>query len=353
MGIRGPVRLILVDPRGRFAADSLPQGTGDFGNVDVRSPVAGVWTGVAFGVTGFENGTEGVVPWRVATQGFAPFGTVTPPAFLLQPGQSQTVKVTAVLPADSGDSSGAVVFSSNLGGIDRDVGAENQSIPVTLRAMVDLAHGGNFGGVLTGGNGRGPGVGQVSYFAFAVGKGHRSITATCSLTNDPNEAVGDYLIAPDGQALGFGENILDGIESRSLSAYVLDPVPGTWTLAIDFSGPVIGDEIAQPFHGTIALDATKATAIGLPDSQKILLKRGVAVKVKVKVTNNGLAPDDYFLDPRLTKTRTFRPRLVHRSDVLAAARRSAGLVRSHAGHGGAGDREGNGTGRVRLGSGPR
>ncbi len=301
----GPVRLILVDPRGRFAADSLPQGTADFGNVDVRAPVPGVWTGVAFGITGFENGSEGVVPWRVATQGFAPFGTVTPAGFLLQPGQSQTVKVTAALPADAGDSSGAVVFSSNFGGTDRYVGAESQSIPVTLRAMVDLAKGGTFGGVLTGGNGRGPGIGQVSYFAFAVGKGHRSITADVSLTNDHNEAVGDYLIAPDGQALGFGENILDGIDSRSLSAYVLDPTPGTWTLAIDFSGPVIGDEVAQPFDGTIALDATKATAIGLPDSPKILLKRGVPVTVKVRVTNNGVAPDQYFLDPRLTKLRTF------------------------------------------------
>jgi hypothetical protein len=301
-----PVRLILIDPRGRFAADSVPQGAGNFGNVDVRAPVPGTWTGMVSSVTAFQGGTNGKVRWQVSTQRFANFGTVTPGAFLLAPGQSQTLQVTARLPAEAGDSAGSIVLHSDHGGTDGFMGQESESIPVTLRSMVDLASGGAFGGTLTGGNGRPPGLGQVSYFEFGVGRGHRSITANVSLTRDMAEMVGAYLVSPDGQALGSGQNSEEEANSRSLTAYVLDPAPGNWTLVIDFSGPVPGDTTAQRFMGNIALDRALATATasGLPDSPKRLLKRGVPVTAQVKITNLGAAPEDYFLDPRLVRTTT-------------------------------------------------
>jgi hypothetical protein len=302
-----PVRLILIDPRGRFAADSVPQGTGNFGSVDVRAPVGGTWTGMVSSVVGSDSGTTGKVRWQVASQRFASFGTLSPRAFILAPGQSQILHVTASLPIEAGDTAGSVVLHSNQGGTDGFVGGESNSIPVTLRALVDLAHGGAFSGVLTGGNGRPPGIGQVSYFEFHVGRGHRSIAANVSLTRDRAEMVGAYLVSPDGQALGFGQNAPEELEdanSRSLTAYVLDPVPGNWTLVVDFTGPVPGDTTAQRFMGNIELDTTKATATGLPDNPKTLLKRGVPVAVQVKVTNTGAAPEDYFVDPRLAKTTT-------------------------------------------------
>jgi Subtilase family len=299
-----PVRLILIDPRGRFAADSVPQGTGNFGNVDVRAPVPGTWTGMVSSVTAFEGGTNGKVRWQVFTQRFAHFGTVRPAAFLLAPGQSRILRVTAQLPAEAGDSAGSIVLRSDQGGTDGFLGRESESIPVTLRSKVDLAGGGAFGGTLTGGNGRPPGVGQVSYFEFHVGRGHRSITANISLTRDMAEMVGAYLVSPDGQALGAGQNSEEETNSRSLTAYVLDPEPGNWMLVIDFSGPVPGDTTAQRFMGNIELDRTLATATGLPDSPKRLLKRGVPVTAQVKITNTGAAPEDYFLDPRLVKRTT-------------------------------------------------
>src|SRR5262249_31222844 len=80
--------------------------------------------------------------------------------------------------------------------------------------------------------------------------------------------------------------------------------PGNWTLVVDFTGPVPGDTTAQRFMGNIELDTTKATAVGLPDNPKRLLKPGVPVTVQVKVTNTGAAPEDYFVDPRLAKTTT-------------------------------------------------
>lgn len=300
-GELGSVRMILVDPRGRFAADSMPQGVGDFGNVDVRAPAPGVWTGVIYSVAGYDGGTVGTMRWRVATQRFTAFGTVQPSAFFLRPGQNRLLRVTETLPEQAGDVAGSIVIGSDRGGSDAQVGAERESIPVTLRSMVDIASGGAFSGVLTGGNGRSPWIGQIGYFEFHVGRGHRSITANVSLANDGSNNVGAYLVAPDGQALGFGENVTLFSSGLSLTAYTLDPVPGTWTLVLEFMGPVVGDELSDPFSGHITLDSTRATASGLPDSPKRVLKRGTTLTVPVRITNTGGSPEDYFIDARLAK----------------------------------------------------
>jgi hypothetical protein len=148
----------------------------------------------------------------------------------------------------------------------------------------------------------------VNDFQFTLGRGQRNVETELTLPGDRNDPVGAYLIGPDGQVQGFGQNSfgLDG-SKQSLSASVLDPVPGTWTLAVDFAAPTVGDRVALPFHGTISTNSTttKAVATGLPDSPGIKLKRKVRVKVKVKITNSGPAPEAYFIDPRLARTTTF------------------------------------------------
>jgi hypothetical protein len=303
-GNNARVRLILIDPLGRLAAHSLPQGVGNFGNVDVRYPTAGRWTGVIFGDVATDDGTNGRIPWRVATERFAPFGSVSGGSFRLRPGQSKTAIVRATIPRQPGDSAGTFVVSSSLDN------GQATSVPVTLRGLVQLSTGGRFSGTLTGGNGRPPGEGQVDYYEFYVRPGRKSITANVTLTNDTADVVGSYLVSPDGDTLGYGQNYLGAsvdastgaisyTPERSLTAYTSDPVAGDWTLIVEFSGNVVGNEISQPFSGDIRLNDVRASAAGLPDSAKTKLTPGHAYTVPVRITDTGAAPADFFVDPRL------------------------------------------------------
>ncbi|HEV2372704.1 MAG TPA: S8 family serine peptidase [Streptosporangiaceae bacterium] len=295
-GLNARVRLILIDPKGRFAAHSLPQGVGNFGNVDVTDPAPGTWTGVIFGDVAADNGTNGAVPWRVVTERYVPFGSVSSPSVFLAAGASQTVKVFASTPTSPGDAAGSVLFTTHASGQGR---PSVSTLPVTLRSMVDVSQGGTFSGTLTGGNGRGPGEGQEQFYEFQVGAGVTDVTANVTLTNDLSDPVGSYLVSPDGDTLGYGQNTLNGSSTQSLTAYTLNPVPGTWTLVVDFAEPVVGDEISQPFTGSIAFNHVSVSAPALPNSPSTQLAAGTPVTVPVTVTNNGDAPEDFFADPRL------------------------------------------------------
>ena len=88
--------------------------------------------------------------------------------------------------------------------------------------------------------------------------------------------------------------------------YASDPVPGVWTLVLDFTAPVPGNELSDPFSGQIRLNALRFSRGGLPGSPAVTLQRGKAVTYQISVHNTGLAPENVFLDPRLTALRSYR-----------------------------------------------
>ena len=246
------------------------------------------------------SGTTGTVLWQVAAQPNVPFGTVSPSQVTLAPGQQATVTVSANAPATPGDASGSIVVQTP--------GGTASTIAVTTRATVNVASGGGFSGTLTGGNGWFTGQGQEQYYQFSVPAGTRDVRADVKLSNDAADPVIEYLVSPDGDVAGYGENGIGqpgttgAVSSLGASAYAVNPVPGRWTLIIEFADPVAGNELFQPYSGDIVFNASSASAPALPDSAATTLKAGTAVTVPVTITNNGASPQELFLDPQLDTT---------------------------------------------------
>ena len=291
------VRLVLVDPSGALAAHSLPQGVGGYGSAQVLRPAAGTWTAEIFSDTAEAGGTTGTVRFGASVEAASSFGSVSPSSLRLAPGASGTVRVSAVVPAGAGDSSGAVTFDTGA------AGGGPVSVPVTLRGLVaaGTGPGGTFSGVLTGGNGRAPGEGQVASYSFMVPSDLpvmlRDVEADVVLRNDPENQVSAYLVAPGGQTMGYGSNFLTTgftstgvpVESprRQLSLYTSDPIPGVWTLIIDFTSPVPGNELADPFTGRIRFNSVRWSRGKLPGGPKAKLKPGTVLQLPDQAGQHG------------------------------------------------------------------
>ena len=309
------VRLVLVDPSGRLAAHSLPQGVGGYGSAQVLHPAAGAWTAEIFSDSAKAGGTTGTVRFGASVERTSSFGSVSASSLRLAPGASATVRVSAVVPAGAGDSSGAVTFATGA------AGGGPVSVPVTLRGLVAAAtgSGGTFSGVLTGGNGRSPGEGQVASYSFVVPSDLplmlRDVEADVVLRNDPENQVSAYLVAPGGQTMGYGSNFLTTgftvagvpVESprRQLSLYTSDPIPGLWTLIIDFTSPVPGNELADPFSGRIRFNSVRWSRGRLPAGPGAKLTPGRSYSYQVRLDNTGTAPEDVFLDARLDRLASY------------------------------------------------
>jgi hypothetical protein len=300
------VRVILVDPQGRFAAHSLPQGVGNAGFVDVRFPTAGTWTAVIYSRDGANDGTLGKVLFKESTENTTGFGSVSPSVLHLAPGQTGTVTVRANTPDQPGDGSGAVVLNA---------GAGNQtSVPVVVRSLIGVSHGsGSFKGTLTGGNGRQANAGQENYYQFDVPAGTKDISAGVDITNDADDNAVAYLIDPEGQSVASSTNRLttqfnfaEGTSAQSpvtqTDVYARAPQAGRWALLVNFAGAVVGDELSQPFTGKVGFDKVDVKAPAVPNSTGTTLKAGKSVTVPVRIRNTGTGAQDYFIDARTNQS---------------------------------------------------
>ena len=136
IGNNARVRLILIDPRGRFAAHSLPQGVGNYGNVDVTVPGRRHLDGRHLRRRGRRRRDQRHRPVAGRDPAVHPvrLGLAVPPA-CSGPGRAgrsrsrrdHAVRRPVTPPARSWSA--------------RPRARQTTSIPVTLRSLVDVAHG--------------------------------------------------------------------------------------------------------------------------------------------------------------------------------------------------------------------
>jgi len=290
------LHVALIDPSGAYAGYSLPQGLALYANIQVANPKPGTWTAVFFtynNAGGGGIGTSGIIGWDASVSKFSSAGPVSPSSVTIPAGATRTVHVVIKSPASPGDTAESIVVSPTGGNV--------STVPVTVRSLVATTGGGEFDGVLTGGNGRGnPAQSNTYQFRVPAGKADLDVSA---VFGDTNNAVVAYLVDPNGQTVASSSSVtLDStasnvISTGSVNVYKDAPQAGIWSVVLDWLNPVSGAEISSPFVGSVQFNQVSVSA-SLPHSAGTKLTAGTPYTYNVTVKNTGLSPQAYFIDPR-------------------------------------------------------
>lgn len=292
------VRLSLLAPDGTFVANSRPQGgaaTANYANVDVRAPQAGTWTAVLYSLAG-SGGYSGPIILDTSTQQATPYGQVSP-SLTLKPGQTKSVNLSLKTPRAGGDADYSVTFNTSAG--------QRTTLSAVLRSVIPTP--GGFAGTITGGNARAVSPAQTFSYSFDVPRGKKDLDIGLSLS-DPGSLVDIVLVDPNGELADVNSNVwlsspTTVSQGGAVQTYDANPLPGRWHLVLVVQNPVTGQEIEQPFHGTVGFDQVAVRATGLPSGDK--LAAGKAVTVPVTVRNTGVEPIAVGVNPRTNREQTF------------------------------------------------
>ncbi len=288
------VRLTLLDPAGTYTAFSIPQGSSDYGFVDVHNPRPGRWTAIIWTISA-ANGFTGTVNLTTTSYRAEAVGQVRPRVLVLRPGRTGFV-VARIPSGAAGDAADALQFASQS----RDVGGV---VPVVVRNLVTNQRGGRFEGTFGGGNGRGgiPSPGRA--YEFDVSRNSDDLAVSLTLQGQP-EAVYGFLIDPNGEPVSEKTNqVLDadgnlvGL-SPSLQFDHRAPQAGRWRFVFAVFGPIPGNATSTAFSGRVRTGLADVRVNGLPSSSRTNLASGVPVTATVRVRNRGVAADSFFADAR-------------------------------------------------------
>ncbi|HXR41944.1 MAG TPA: S8 family serine peptidase [Acidothermaceae bacterium] len=323
------VRLVLLDPNGVYTAFSIPQGTGDFGEVEVPNPVSGDWTAILF-TAASAAGFTGDVHFTATNRSAGSVGTVSPSTLTLGPNQTKSVTVS-VPSTTSGDNAAALVLSPSGDAKPFSTAVDSVApigttsvVPIVVRTLVSLHHGNaTFTGSFGGGNGR-PGIpAPGETFAFDVPKNAPNLFVGVTITGNPNEAFYAFLVDPNGEPVSEQTNQRTDSSGNvvSLTPSVqldhVNPQAGRWQLVFAVFGPVAGTSTSTPFRGIVSLAPATVHASGVPSSKKTKLDAGKPVTATVSFTNTGVTDANVFVDGRLAN-RADTSLVVHNSPYTFA-----------------------------------
>ncbi|HEY3831152.1 MAG TPA: S8 family serine peptidase [Acidimicrobiia bacterium] len=281
-------RLTLFDPSGNIAAYSLPQGNTGFGEVDVHDPAPGQWT-VVIWTRHDPTEVTGSVQFSLVSQKFVSAGRVAPTHIKLAPGATGSFQVIAPYPPAAGDFAGDLRMNTG--------GPDDSGIPITLRADVRISQGaGTFAGVLTGGNGRAVLGGDNEIFQFTVPTARPGLGISVNL-QDTGYSVDGFLVDPNLQPVDIQTTAApSGGLQKGMQFFEHNPTHGLWTLILAMQDGNPGQNIEEPFTGSISLKANTVTATHVPHA--VALRAGTPTQATIHVTNSGSAEKWFFVDPR-------------------------------------------------------
>ena len=269
----------------------------------MADPPAGTWTAVFFteqnDATPGGIGTSGPVQWDASTMEYGPAGLISPASITIGAGQTATAHLRIISPSTAGDADQSVVIATSGG---------QTTIPVTVRTLIPMTgHGGTFAGVLTGGNGRDVPA-QSNTYSFDVPGGKTDLDVSVALASDPGNMLIATLVDPHGQTVGYSTNVTidelgNPIATPYVSLYHVAPAAGRWRLVLEWTNPVTGSELDEPFTGAIRFNQVSVSG-DLPHSPSAQLTSGTTETFTLTVNNTGLAPEAFFVDPRLDQSAT-------------------------------------------------
>jgi hypothetical protein len=291
------VFMALIDPQGRQAAYSIPQGSSvGYAHVDVVKPKSGTWTLLVWSrPAGTAGSYKGPLQFTWGVENYVKLGNTYPSHLTLAPGASGYVTADFAMPNTPGDLSAAIKFGDSSSG----ASAPYPAIPVSLRSLVPTTRtGGNFTGILTGGNGRGASPAQTFEFDVPRGLGNMGLVVEAA---DNGYLLEGYLVDPQGMPLSVQPNQdpADGSPQFAMQLQRANPQPGRWHFVLLQNYTVSGKQTSLPFTARIDFNGAKITAPKLPNDAGIKLSASAEpVTVPIKVTNNGPLTKLYFADAR-------------------------------------------------------
>jgi subtilase family protein/peptidase inhibitor I9 len=301
----------LIDPNGRNAAYTVPQGfSSGYGHVDVVNPTPGTWTAIIWTrAAGIAGSYAGPVQFSWSAERYVTFGSVSPSSLELAPGATQYLTARFSMPSQPGDRGVAIRFPSSW---DAD-GVRHSEIPIALRTLIPIDHdNGSFSGTLTGGNGR-PSTGPTQSFAFDVRPGVNNMSLNLQISDNLYTLEG-LLIDPHGMQLSVQPNFdANGNSTGAMQLNRANPQPGQWRFILLVDYYTSGNQTSLPFTAQIGFNTAQVSARGLPHSPSTMLSAsGAALVVPITVTNNSGLTQAYFADARLNSNTAlaFSPFLV-------------------------------------------
>jgi hypothetical protein len=287
------VYLGLLDPEGRQAAYSIPQGfDSGYGHVDIVRPQAGSWTVLLWTRPSGPTSYAGPVQLTWAAERYVSLGSVYPSHLDLAPGATEWITARFTMPSRPGDQAAAIRFAGD---------ASHPEIPVSLRALIPVGpQGGYFTGTLLGGNGRAA-AGPTQTYEFNVPKGMQDMSLALEITDNGYFLQG-YLIDPEGMELSVQPNLDPfGNLTFALQQYRENPQPGRWKFVLLLNYFASGNQTSLPFTARIAFNTATIAAAGLPNDPRTVLSASAApLTATVNVTNTGEVTEAYFADARLS-----------------------------------------------------